>query len=166
LDSAIAGIQNLVEPPVETHVTVSGKSADEIMAVPILESFSSSEPIPNVPAERHAPLQRPVFTPAPERRKPAALNIYVNRNSDWASRQLVPAQSARAVFRHKAEHNCPKCGSQDTRVSHTRGIADMFMFLFDYSMARCRNCDLRFRIWQSRAGDDELRDVVPQPQRH
>jgi hypothetical protein len=109
------------------------------------------------------PLRRPVFTPAPERRKRAGLNIYVNENSEWASNQFVPASSPSSVLRKKTGHCCPKCGSRDTRMSTTRGIADMFMFLFDYSIARCRNCDVRFRIWPSRAGNDGATPFEAQP---
>jgi hypothetical protein len=83
-------------------------------------------------------------------RRPAGLNVYVNQNAEWAARQLVPASSPRAIFRQSTGHRCPKCGSQDTRVSTTRGLSDLFMFLFEYSVGRCRNCDTRFRIWQAR----------------
>jgi hypothetical protein len=77
------------------------------------------------------------------------LNVYVNQNAEWAARQIVPVDSPRAVFRQSTGHACPKCGSQDTRVSTTRGVADILMFLFEYSNARCRNCAARFRIWES-----------------
>ena len=109
----------------------------------------------NSPAEMTKALKRPLQGASVDRRKPAQLNVYVNRNSEWASRQFVAPHSPRAIFRHKAGHPCPKCGSQDTRMSLTRGIADCFMFLFDYSLARCRNCDTRFRIWRAREEDDE-----------
>ena len=116
-------------------------------------------------AERPKPLKRPAAqqTPVTERRKPNQLNIYVNRNADWASKQFVAPKSPRAVFRHKTGHRCPKCGSQDTRLSLTRGIADCLMFLFDYSLARCRNCDTRFRIWRSREEDQAEQDFEAQP---
>lgn len=57
-------------------------------------------------------------------------------------------------FRKKAPARCPKCGSPDTRESATRGIADFLMLLFDYSNARCRSCDSRFRIWKARPATD------------
>ncbi len=107
------------------------------------------------PAERPRALKRPFPKTAPERRKAAHLNIYVNQNSDWASSQFVAPQSPRAVFRHRTGQRCPSCGSQDTRFSVTRGVADFFMFLFDYSIARCRNCNTRFRIWREREEDEQ-----------
>ena len=110
---------------------------------------------PNTPAERPNALKRPLEGAAVELRQPTHLNVYVNKNTEWASRQFVPPHSPRAVFRRKTGHRCPKCGSQDTRLSLSRGIADCFMFLFDYSLARCRNCDNRFRIWRSRDEDDD-----------
>jgi len=117
---------------------------------------------PNSPAENPKALMRPIPKPEPERRKLAHLNVYVNQNTDWAARQMVSAQSPRAVFRHKTGHKCPKCGSADTRLSLTRGIADCFMFLFDYSIARCRACDSRFRIWRSRDEEEGEQELEPQ----
>jgi hypothetical protein len=119
--------------------------------------------MPHTPAETPKALRIPITKPAPEQRKPAQLNVYVNQNTDWASRQLVAPNSPRAVFRHKTGHKCPKCGSADTRLSLTRGIGDCFMFLFDYTIARCRNCDSRFRIWRSRDEDDgeQERELEP-----
>lgn len=111
--------------------------------------------------EKEKALRRPNPKPPKDSRKAAHLNVYVNKNSDWASRQLVSPKSRRATFRHKTGQRCPKCGSQDTRLSLTKGIADCFMFLFDYSLARCRNCDTKFRIWRAReevddAGEQDL----------
>jgi ssDNA-binding Zn-finger/Zn-ribbon topoisomerase 1 len=80
----------------------------------------------------------------------------MNQNAEWAARQMVAPSSPRSIFRQKTGHKCPKCGSADTRVSVTRGILDIFMFLFDYSIGRCRNCDTRFRIWQSREEEPDL----------
>jgi hypothetical protein len=109
--------------------------------------------------DKEKALLRPVVPKVdPARRKSALLNVYVNQNSDWASRQIVSSQSRRANFRRKTGHRCPHCGSQDTRLSATRGVADWFMFLFDYSLARCRNCDTKFRIWRSREEDDAAGD--------
>jgi hypothetical protein len=109
----------------------------------------------NSPADTFKALNRPAQGPAVDRGKANHLNVYVNRNTEWASHQFVAPHSSRAVFRHKTGHRCPKCGSQDTRLSLTRGISDCFMFLFDYSRARCRNCDTRFRIWRSRDEHDD-----------
>lgn len=106
--------------------------------------------------EKEKALRRPIVsTPDTERTKSAHLNVYVNQNSDWASKQIVSPKSRRAIFRHKTGHRCPKCGSQDTRLSVTKGLADCLMFLFDYSLARCRNCDTKFRIWRAREDEDD-----------
>jgi hypothetical protein len=107
------------------------------------------------------PLQGP--SASPERRRATGLNVYVNQNSEWAARQMVAPSSPRSVFRQATGHRCPKCGSQDTRVSTTRGLSDIFMFLFEYSVGRCRNCDTRFRIWQAREedpADDEFSEAA------
>jgi hypothetical protein len=117
----------------------------------------------NSPAERPKALKRQLQVPPADRRKPNHLNVYVNRNTEWASRQFVAPHSPRAIFRHKTGHRCPKCGSQDTRLSLSRGIADCFMFLFDYSLARCRNCDTRFRIWRSREEDEDQHEADAHP---
>jgi hypothetical protein len=129
--------------------------------VPVVENIECRDFVlqPDSPntsiIEKEKALRRPNPKPAAERRKQAHLNVYVNQNSDWASRQLVSPQSKRATFRQKTGQRCPKCGSQDTRLSVTKGLADCFMFLFDYSLARCRNCDTKFRIWRSREDEDE-----------
>jgi hypothetical protein len=111
--------------------------------------------------EQGRPVQRPQFKAPQERRRLGKLNVYHNQNTDWALGQFIPSHSPRAVFRHKAGEPCPHCGSQDTRISFTRGFADYFMFLFDYSNARCRSCDKRFRIWRTRPEDD-AQDLEPQ----
>ncbi len=116
---------------------------------------NSAPPPQKSPVTTGKALARQTPQPAPDRRKPSQLNIYVNRNAEWAAQQFVPPHSPRAVFRHKTGHRCPKCGSQDTRLSLTRGLTDCLMFLFDYSIARCRNCDTRFRIWRSRSEEDD-----------
>jgi hypothetical protein len=107
---------------------------------------------------RQLPLQGP--SASPERRRATGLNVYVNQNSEWAARQMVAASSPRSIFRQPTGHRCPKCGSQDTRVSTTRGLSDIFMFLFEYSVGRCRNCDTRFRIWQAREEDPTDDDLT------
>jgi DNA-directed RNA polymerase subunit RPC12/RpoP len=119
------------------------------------------------PAETPQAVRAPLPKAPPERRKEARLNIYVNQNADWASRQFVNPGSTKSVFRQKTGAKCPKCGSMDTRFSSSRGIADCFMFLFDYSVARCRSCDSRFRIWKNRPSGEskeaETKELEPQP---
>jgi hypothetical protein len=116
------------------------------------------------PAEKTKPLNRPLSAPPPsEGRRRNHLNIYVNRNAEWASKQFVGPKSPRALFRHKTGQRCPQCGSQDTRLSLTKGVADCLMFLFDYSIARCRNCDTRFRIWRSRDEEEGETELEVQP---
>jgi hypothetical protein len=181
LDATIAGLRALADlPPI-------GDSA--VDQVPVREQFAYKAAVENqavrqtlqqpvylrhqleaqaAPAQdRSAELtqQRPVQAPsaASERRSSTGLNVYVNQNSEWASRQMVAPTSPRSVFRQATGHRCPKCGSQDTRVSTTRGLSDIFMFLFEYSVGRCRNCDTRFRIWQAREEDptdDELSEAA------
>jgi hypothetical protein len=137
-------IQRTAEPKVENEPAAHER-----------RDFILRPDIPNSPAERPKQPGRPLPSPAPDKRQRAHLNVYVNKNADWASRQFVPPHSSRAIFRQKAGQACPKCGSHDTRLSLTRGIADCFMFLFDYSLARCRNCDTRFRVWRAREDEDD-----------
>jgi hypothetical protein len=148
--------QNHTITPAKVPATVS-KTEPESRRAFILVNEGSHTPVPKTQA-----LTRPIPKPDPERRKPPQLNVYVNRNADWASAQLLAPQSPRAVFRHKTGQRCPSCGSQDTRLSLTRGLADFFMFLFDYSIARCRNCNCRFRIWRARP-EEESTELEAQP---
>lgn len=141
LDTAIDGL----------HGLEGLNKAEEILAGPeVMPPLTVQEQPQMLKA-----LTRPLPVASVERPQPAHLNVYVNLNSEWASRQFVAPDSPRAIFRRKAGHRCPKCGSQDTRISLSRGIADRLMFLFDYSRARCRSCDTRFRIWRSREEDDQ-----------
>jgi hypothetical protein len=183
LDATIAGLRALAElsPVGDSEVEEAPvRVPDRMIPAPIPAPMTA--PVPNQAvayqrtplrpqqAPRYAradeiqqriPLQGPAA--APERRKATGLNVYVNQNQDWASRQMVSPASPRSVFRQATGHRCPKCGSQDTRVSTTRGLSDLFMFLFEYSIGRCRNCDTRFRIWQAREEDpaeDELPDAA------
>jgi hypothetical protein len=163
VDPQLIQAEDLNESPI--HV-LQREQTTEVR--PPLESerrdFIRKHDLHNTLAETPKALSRPVQLAPSERRKPDQLNVYVNQNSEWASRQFVAPHSPRAVFRRKAGQRCPKCGSQDTRLTTTRGIADCFMFLFDYSLARCRNCDSRFRIWRSREeGDDPQHDLDQQP---
>jgi DNA-directed RNA polymerase subunit RPC12/RpoP len=84
-------------------------------------------------------------------RKTPGLNIYINRFPEW-SRRMSPAT---VQYRKKAGRACPKCGSPDTRESPSRRRSDFLMFLFNYSNARCRSCQSRFRIWKNRSGGPE-----------
>jgi hypothetical protein len=181
LDSVISGIHERHEAPPAGLAVPAGLSIQTTLETeaPLREQAGSSyqprprpdraaipvtlerDDVPGVagglrPAEQQLkPLKRVVPKAELERRQPAHLNVYVNRNAEWAAQQFVSSKSPRAVFRHKTGHRCPNCGSQDTRLSVTRGVADWFMFLFDYSLARCRNCDTRFRIWRSRPDAEE-----------
>ena len=184
LDSTIQGIQAIITPVAEAppprpqRIVVAD---EELTAVPVRESVVSVPPdvevlavsdtgrereesqggsdsvlvdSSQIPATRPAQLKRPIPQVQPERRKPGSLNIYVNRNAEWAARQLVAAQPTNTQAKPKTSRRCPSCGSHDTRASVKKGVADMFMFLFDYSVARCRNCDTRFRIWPTREADE------------
>jgi hypothetical protein len=174
IDSAIQSIQGLqtsysheelpAEPVEELPVREELANALEVTAQPQLAPGESNDFVlqPEKPyyglLEKEKALSRPIVSKAePERSKSARLNVYVNQNSEWASKQLVSPKSRRATFRHKTGQRCPKCGSQDTRLSVTKGLADCFMFLFDYSLARCRNCDTKFRIWRTREDEDDDR---------
>lgn len=114
-----------------------------------------SSPENDRPAEPDKSLRQHAPEAPPERRRPAKLNIYVNQNAEWAARQLITTKVSRSALRRKTGHRCPSCGSNDTRISLSRGVSDLFMFLFDYTSARCRNCDTRFRIWRSHPDEEE-----------
>lgn len=89
------------------------------------------------------------------RQKKAAVNVYVNRFPEWSSAMA----QGKVVVRKQHGIRCPKCSSPDTRQSLTRGLADFFMFLFDYTNARCRNCNARFRVWRPQPGSSAQDDV-------
>ncbi len=188
LDSVIAGIQTLIEtPPSATHDD-SGSLDGERGFVLVRETepveppqqlehsrdevakrdqvASSDKPRDNSRSliEREKSLGRPLPKPPSERPPTAKLNIYVNQHADWAARQLVSNRSSRSSHRRKTGYRCPSCGSSDTRVSLTRGVSDLFMFLFDYTSARCRNCDTRFRIWRTHPEDDEPPTELVEPE--
>lgn len=189
LDATISGLRTLaaLPPPSEAPVIEGPVIEAPVNRIAVREQFTYKPPVESpmgvqapqssiyqrnqlrtspVPAPdrndelmRQVPVQGP--SAAPERRRTTGLNVYVNQNSEWAARQMVAPSSPRSIFRRATGHRCPKCGSQDTRVSTTRGLSDIFMFLFEYSVGRCRNCDTRFRIWQARE-EDAAGDEFPE----
>jgi hypothetical protein len=173
LDSAISGIRSLAGLTQEVEVPQAAPIAHET-AQPVREAVqqpvrltANQQPVPapqhrRTVARAEASLQRPIQTAPPERRRTPGLNVYVNQHPEWAAQQIIAPTSRRSIFRQKTGHNCPKCGSGDTRVSVTRGLSDVFMFLFDYSIGRCRNCDTRFRIWRSREEEPD-QDLQAEP---
>jgi hypothetical protein len=140
-------------PYQQPNAGVKAQAMEETQDLSRRESISTSSS--NSPAEREKSLRRRMPSPAPERRQPTGnLNIYVNQNVEWAARQLTSSKSSRSLLHRRTGHACPSCGSHDTRISLTRGVSDILMFLFDYTSARCRSCDTRFRIWRSQAQDE------------
>jgi hypothetical protein len=176
LDAAIAGIRALIEaseglvPGMVAPPVYSAPAASLVRTYAPLAQQHLPEHLPqqqfavraySAPAPAPAALRPSAFqqTPADDGRASTGLNIYVNANTQWASKQFISPDHTRSIFRKKTGLRCPKCDSQDTRVSVTRGFSDLFMFLFDYSIGRCRNCDTRFRIWKPR--ENELPEAEP-----
>jgi hypothetical protein len=139
IDAAIDGIRVLLDMP----SAVSPANVVAKVAAPAFSSFSTR----TVQLALPAAVQSKPEPLTPERRKKPGLNIYVNKYPEW-SRQM---SRGNLNFRKKAGLRCPKCGSSDTRDSVTRSISDFLMLLFDYSNARCRNCNHLFRNWKPRA---------------
>jgi hypothetical protein len=49
---------------------------------------------------------------------------------------------------------CPKCGWQDVRLSHSKGVVDSLLLMFSFHAFRCRSCGTRFhRFYRGRAGE-------------
>jgi hypothetical protein len=152
MDSAIDGIRGLLEdgavqPSLQQHVSVSQPRLIEPGAAAITYS-ALAKPVTQLSVTSDdSEMER--------RRKVSAVNVYVNRFPEW-SRAMARGKT---VARKQNGIRCPKCSSTDTRQSLTRGLSDFFMFLFDYSNARCRNCNARFRVWRLQPGQSPQEQV-------
>ena len=62
-----------------------------------------------------------------------------------AGKQAVRVPQETNVWTAEATtHQCPKCGSHDTRKSYTKGAFDTAVRIFGYRPYRCRKCSRRF----------------------
>jgi len=161
-DTAIEGIRTLLEdgaaPPSVPQASVPQAP---VPSQQLVSGKLATARAPRNDRHHNAPVGHPGEKAETDRRQTkAAVNVYVNRFPEWSSAMA----QGKAVVRKQAGIRCPKCSSPDTRQSLTRGLADFFMFLFDYTNARCRNCNARFRVWRPQPGH-QVQEDVPVPEK-
>jgi hypothetical protein len=49
---------------------------------------------------------------------------------------------------------CPKCGWQDVRLSHSKGVVDSMLLMFSFHAFRCRSCGSRFHRFYRRRPEE------------